>query len=203
MASFINFNAGEDCVCCFEPFEGSNKVDYQNHVDDSWRQSPYCLDCITHLQNTNWDKYINDVTKADCKASLRRALEDGPPIYIRDKAFETEGINNTGEIFQLRCEGKVISAKLKGSLEGDERNKWWNEWKNIMETMNTADNKDLAIATESANESAVESAVESAAEVANESATATATESSTVTVSETVIESDSESFNESDNIKVV
>lgn len=142
MASDLtNFEAGDECASCYEEFDNSNTVEYQNRPDGNWIKSPYCSECIQYLLDTGWAKYMTDVKKADCKASLRRALQEGPPVNLRDNVFKRENENDTGEIYQLKYSGTIQSAKLKDSLEGESRNEWWTEWKQILENMEIEDSK--------------------------------------------------------------
>ncbi len=64
----------------------------------------------------------------DCQAELRRLLKTGPPIYVSDKhAFPLE--ENDTHVCRLwfASDGWERSAKLRGAVEGAERDALWME----------------------------------------------------------------------------
>jgi hypothetical protein len=141
MSDVNEFEVDDECLSCYDDFTDETSVQYRDIPDGKWKKSPYCMMCMTYLQDNNWSKYMTDVKKADCKASLRRAMKDGPPINIRDSAIKCD--NTSNEVYQLLYKNTIKSAKLKDSFEGDARTEWWDEWKNILETMeNIKDIKD-------------------------------------------------------------
>ena len=86
------------------------------------------------LLDTQFETYINDVKKTDCQATLRRLLKRGPPIYVSDKhAFPLAEENDT-HVCKLwfALDGKERSAKLKGAVEGEERDVLWLELKEFI-----------------------------------------------------------------------
>ena len=164
MASLVveDYSVGDECLVCFEDFDEELTIEYQDKPDANWKKSPYCYYCVKHIQDTKWGDYVKSVEQADCKASLRRAMADGPPINIRDKVFESETDNPSGEIHMLRYKGESLSAKLKGSLNGEERDKWWSEWKDILQTMEVEDEKEKQ--SESSTESSTNSTTDTSSD---------------------------------------
>ncbi|CAM9518795.1 unnamed protein product, partial [Phaeothamnion confervicola] len=89
--------------------------------------SQFCETCVLHLLSTQWNKYCDDLAKATCKAEQRRLLGRGPPVMLRDKTALP--CKDDGEVHSLwfASSDKEQSAKLVGSLEGTERQVWWDE----------------------------------------------------------------------------
>ena len=86
------------------------------------------------LLDTQFETYTNDVKKTDCQATLRRLLKRGPPIYVSDKhAFPLAKEDDT-HVCKLwfALDGKERSAKLKGAVEGEERDVLWLELKEFI-----------------------------------------------------------------------
>jgi hypothetical protein len=131
---------GEECCICYSEFDDETKVLFQDNPDSEWKLAAYCYDCTQHLKKTLWDKYKNDVEKADCKRSLRNALKSGPPINIRDIGFPCE--NESGEVYKAKCNEKEFSPKLEGVFEGKNRQDWWDHYKAIMNAMDEIKEED-------------------------------------------------------------
>tara|TARA_B100001094_G_C18126031_1_gene769515 strand:- start:384 stop:770 length:387 start_codon:yes stop_codon:yes gene_type:complete len=113
-----------DCKSCFEDLTKINKVYYRINNKKNWLESKYCCNCVTYLQNTAWKIFTDQVTKADCKKALKKILDVGPPINLRDKNGFPDPIDNTKltEIDELLFYDNIIKpAKLKDSLVGQER----------------------------------------------------------------------------------
>ena len=80
------------------------------------------------LLDTQFDQYISRVKTTDCQAELRRLLKDGPPVYVSDKhAFPLD--ENDTHVCRLwfALDGRERSAKLRGAVEGGERDALWKE----------------------------------------------------------------------------
>lgn len=115
------------CLCCWDDISASNYVEYRSAVDGAWLPSGYCQACIEQLISTQWSTYTNSLEKTTCKAEMRRLLQRGPPINIRDpKALPCP---EDAEVHSLwfAHDGFEHSAKLVGSLEGVERDKYWQD----------------------------------------------------------------------------
>ena len=130
---------GDECCICFTDFDNETKVLYQDKPDSEWKTAAYCFECTKHMLKSNWQMYKDKVEKADCKRALRGALKSGPPINMRDIGFPCD--NDTGEVLKMKCNDSEFSPKLEGSLEGDERNKWWEHYNAIMNAMDEEDKK--------------------------------------------------------------
>ena len=117
------------CGCCFDEIDNNNMVKYKiNSHDSQWLISNYCENCVNYIISTSWKIFTDSVEKADCKKSLQKILDVGPPINIRDKVGFPDPNNkdNLTEIDSLLfCRNKQIkSAKLDGSLEGVDRDNY-------------------------------------------------------------------------------
>lgn len=122
----------DGCCCCLFDFEDDHKliVEYQTKKYSKWYLSPYCWECTDMLIKFQWELYVKSIEKADCAASLRRAIQKRPPVNLR---IECDEPYIQCEVYQLRLKHnqEIIPCKLVGSLEGDERQKWWDEKKQI------------------------------------------------------------------------
>mmetsp|Transcript_9618 Transcript_9618/g.14776 ORF Transcript_9618/g.14776 Transcript_9618/m.14776 type:complete len:153 (-) Transcript_9618:188-646(-) len=118
---------GLECMCCYDDINKSNYAEYQAEDGGQWLPAKFCESCISHLIATQWDQYVAGLAKATCKAEMRRLLDRGPPINVRDKTALP--CPDDGEVSNLwfASDGAEHSAKLNGSLVGDERQAWWDE----------------------------------------------------------------------------
>jgi len=88
-----------------------------------WKPAQFELSVVQQLLNVQFEQYLNRVKKTDCQAELRRLLAAGPPIYLSDKhglPLEDEGEEYVIKLWYA-CDGEERSAKLKGAVEGVER----------------------------------------------------------------------------------
>jgi hypothetical protein len=80
------------------------------------------------LLDTQFEQYINTVKTTDCQATLRRLLKNGPPIYISDKhGFPLDEGDTHICALWYAIDGKERSGKLKGAVDGTEREELWKE----------------------------------------------------------------------------
>lgn len=93
-----------------------------------WQPAQFELCVIQQLIETQFEQYINLVKKTDCQATLRRLLEKGPPIYVADKVALPldDGDTHVCKLW-FGADGQEHSAKLKGAVEGEARDKLWAE----------------------------------------------------------------------------
>ncbi|ANQ09996.1 Uncharacterized protein PCOAH_00046200 [Plasmodium coatneyi] len=120
------------CLICYDDIDESNYIEYKTSQFSEWHPSMFCQSCTGILIQTQYHKYINNVQKSECLREQKNLLEMGPPINVKDKnGFP---FSDGKEIYSLWyfCDKKIHSAKLDGSLEGEERMKLWNELKNFL-----------------------------------------------------------------------
>ena len=82
--SFENFNENNECVLCFDDIT-DNYVYYKDNPDSEWTPCKYCSICIQDLIDNQWSIYTEQIKNETCMATLRRLIEEGPPINFRDK----------------------------------------------------------------------------------------------------------------------
>jgi hypothetical protein len=49
--------------------------------------SLFCATCVDYLLTSQWQKYVDQLAKASCKAEQRRLLDKGPPINISVSSY--------------------------------------------------------------------------------------------------------------------
>lgn len=123
--------AGATCKSCWDDLSAEIYCEYQAVENGEWLPSGYCQMCVLHLMGTQWGQYTSALAKTTCKAEQARLLERGPPINLRDASNLALPCPDGGEVFRLWFQGEgggaERSAKLEGSLEGDARQKFWDE----------------------------------------------------------------------------
>jgi len=125
---------GSACACCWEDLSSENYVEYRVEAEGEWKPCGFCMDCVGMLLQSQWKTYTEGLAKSTCKAEQRRMLEKGPPINVSDKSAMPcpDGTDKgNAEVHSLwyMSDGEEHSAKLDGSLEGEERQKYWDEQK--------------------------------------------------------------------------
>lgn len=121
-----------ECLCCLEPMTIDLYVEYKPLDESPWLVSGYCVECISSLIKMQWSKFVDGIKNSTCEAELRRMVSKGPPINLRDpKALPCP---NDGEVALLWFgrDGECHSAKLAGSLIGEERDRYWQELKDTI-----------------------------------------------------------------------
>ncbi|CAM9348735.1 unnamed protein product [Choristocarpus tenellus] len=116
-----------ECMCCMEDINSENYVEYRTGEGNAWKAALFCEGCIEVLLKLQWKQYVDGLAKTTCKAEQRRMLANGPPINVSDRTalpcLEGESVHS---LWYSR-DKQVHSAKLEGSLEGEERQAWWDE----------------------------------------------------------------------------
>lgn len=125
------------CLSCYGDFSEVESFEYNDSPNSEWRKAPYCIECFNHIKSTQFKKYKKSVDTADCVAALRRCVQEGPPVNVRDKGFKCN--NENGEVYQYKYNGNIHSAKLEDSIEGEERQKWWDDMKSALAQMEQLD----------------------------------------------------------------
>ena len=126
---------GMECFATMEDIteEDGNYVEYQTAPSMLWHPSQYERSTVENLLNTQFHDYVEKVRTTDCQATLRRLLEKGPPVYLEDKHALPLPENET-HICQVWFAGDNTerSAKLDGAVDGEERDKLWEELKSFI-----------------------------------------------------------------------
>jgi len=126
---------GMCCLCTMEDIteEDGNYVEYQTHPSMKWHPALYEQSVVEELRKSQFHAFVERVKTTDCQAELRRLLATGPPVYISDKHAMPLPDDET-HIVKLwyASDGKEISAKLDGAVEGEERQMFWEELKEFI-----------------------------------------------------------------------
>ena len=122
---------GSTCKSCWDDLSAETYVEYRAEEGGAWLASGYCQGCVLHLQATQWGTYTSALAKTTCKAEQNRLLARGPPINLRDSSDQAMPCPDSGEVISLwfMSDGQERSAKLVGSLVGEERQRYWDEQK--------------------------------------------------------------------------
>ena len=98
-----------------------------------WKPALYEQMIVQKLLDEQFETFVERVKKTDCQAELRRLLDKGPPIYVEDKHAMPLDDGDT-HIVKLwyASDNTERSAKLKGAVEEDERDKLWTELKEFL-----------------------------------------------------------------------
>lgn len=125
----IEYDVPPECVVCMENITEENWALYSDEAEaKTWKPSPVCKDCIKLMLDHEFEKFVKEVRETDCKATLRRLCEIGPPINLRDPkgaAFICD--NEQKEVKHFYHSNSVQSAKLTGSFVGAQREELWEE----------------------------------------------------------------------------
>ena len=98
-----------------------------------WKPCQYEKAVVDKLLAEQFTQFVDRVKKTDCQAELRRLLATGPPIWIQDNHAMPldEGDTHVVKLW-FAASKEEVSAKLKGALEGEEREKLWEELKQFL-----------------------------------------------------------------------
>ena len=94
-----------------------------------WYPAKYEQSVVVRLLDEQFHTFVNKVKTTDCQAELRRLLGEGPPVYISDKHAMPLPDNGDTHICSLwfASDNQERSAKLDGAVDGEERQKLWDE----------------------------------------------------------------------------
>jgi hypothetical protein len=131
---------GMCCLCTMEDIteKDGNYVEYQSFPSMVWKPAFFEKEIVQQLLDSQFQQFLDKVQKTDCKAELRRLVTQGPPIYISDKhAFPLADGEFDSHVCKLWFaeDGIERSAKLKGALDGQEREDLWKCLKQILSDM--------------------------------------------------------------------
>ena len=97
-----------------------------------WKPAFFEMEVVQQLLESQFHNFVERVKTTDCQAELKRLLAAGPPIYVSDKngfpGLEEEGDTHVVKLWYAD-DNQERSAVLEGAVQGDEREKLWNELK--------------------------------------------------------------------------
>mmetsp|Transcript_19821 Transcript_19821/g.65543 ORF Transcript_19821/g.65543 Transcript_19821/m.65543 type:complete len:175 (+) Transcript_19821:94-618(+) len=121
---------GMECLCSMEDIteEDANYVEFRTAPSETWHPCHFSSDVVRSLLRTQFRDYVEAVRKADCAADLKRRIGSGPPIWVADKhAMPLPEGDTHVERLWFAGDGHEYCAKLAGALEGETRQKLWDE----------------------------------------------------------------------------
>ena len=119
---------GLECLVTMEDITKDNYVEFQCAPSLKWKPAFMEESVIEELLRSQFHNYIERVKKSDCQAELRRLLESGPPIYIHDPhGLPLEDNDTHVSRLWYASSNAERTAKLDGAVEGEERDKLWEE----------------------------------------------------------------------------
>eukprot|EP00045_Choanoeca_perplexa_P000261 m.13571 g.13571 ORF g.13571 m.13571 type:complete len:141 (+) comp10183_c0_seq2:18-440(+) len=115
-------------ICCEELSEAEgNLVKYRKSAESEWQLALCCETCLRYMMDQAYDKYFEDVTKADCARNLRALLDNGPPDYFHDvNVMPLEDGERVHELL-FTSTNTVETALVKGAKTGEARQAVWVE----------------------------------------------------------------------------
>jgi len=133
---------GLTCKVTWDDIDDDNYCEYQTVPSGEWNCAYFSSDTIEHMINSQYAKYLQDVEAAakDCAAAVRRLVEMGPPMYLSDRVGLPlpEGDTHIDKVW-FSSNDKETSARLVGSLQGEERETLWNSQKETLAAMEAAE----------------------------------------------------------------
>lgn len=139
------------CLVCYDDITEETKTlykRYDNKNDTDYVESRCCTVCLKHMLDISWDNYVKQIKNADCEAQMKRLLEHGPPINLRCinilSSDSENKIDPKEEFESFYFDNDIQSAKLKGSLIGEEREKWIHEQQQVLEYLKSTENHELS-----------------------------------------------------------
>eukprot|EP00934_Nitzschia_sp_Nitz4_P005636 Nitzschia sp. Nitz4//NODE_293_length_29386_cov_71.949235//6647//7198//NITZ4_additional_000033-RA//1//CDS//3329531821//5626//frame0 len=127
---------GLECLATMEDItlEDGNYVEYQTYPSMKWYPAKYEQSVVEKLQREQFHTFVKKVKETDCQAELRRLLTKGPPIYLEDAhAMPLEEADDTHIVtLWFSSDNQERSAKLDGAVEGEQRDKLWEELKQFI-----------------------------------------------------------------------
>lgn len=130
--------AGLECMATMEDITAAegNYCEYQTRPSGAWHPALFAADVVQQLLASQFHTFMKKVQEADCKAELRRLVARGPPVWLEDKHALPlpEGDDHIAQVWFAK-DGLERSAKLAGALEGEARQRLWDELRQLMDAM--------------------------------------------------------------------
>lgn len=132
---YNKYQLPETCAICFDDINENNYVLFtiSSTENTNWQPCTTCSECVNILLESKWSNYMEAIEKADCYVGLKTLLQHGPPINLRCCELELDNKNKEIEYHEFYINGQIVSAKLKGSLIGNERDEWIKQQQIVLE----------------------------------------------------------------------
>jgi hypothetical protein len=130
---FESVPPGLECAAYLIDIDDNDYCEFQTN-DGLWHSSPYCSDVVKHLLQTGFHSYLKTIDQADCKATLRRLIQNGPPLYLNDKTFNISEDQYIMKVW-FKSENREIDAIYSDAPTEDDRMRLWDQHKAIFEQL--------------------------------------------------------------------
>lgn len=132
LSGYVHGEPADDmwCLAMAEEITSDTFCEYQTSPSGTWHPSNFSAEAVQRLICTQFGDFIRSVRNATCEADLKKRLDCGPPIWLEDQHAMPLPFGDTHicRVWML-SDGKEYSAKLKGCVEGAERDALWKELK--------------------------------------------------------------------------
>lgn len=120
------------CLICYEDIGEDNYIEYKVSENSEWYPCKFCKDCTEILLQGQFHNYMKSVQKSDCVKEQKSLIESGPPINVKDKNGFPQTDGKEVHSLWFFSDKQIHSAKLDGSVVGEERIKLWEELKKFL-----------------------------------------------------------------------
>jgi hypothetical protein len=124
-----------ECMISMEDIteEDGNYCEYQTSPSGAWHPAKCEAANVQHLVDTQYQKYIDNIQKADCAAAARRLMAKGPPEWVADKHMMPvpEGDTHVCRLWYA-SDNKERTASLAGAVHGEARVALWAEHRTLL-----------------------------------------------------------------------
>lgn len=130
-----------ECIFCVMELNADNYAEFKESESAPWRPSVYCSECIQeYFIDKQWEAYLKKIADADCAAALRRILSKPPPLNVQDKGFASD-TNEEGIVHKFWFSNiqKEVSAQLKNTPLGEDRDRFWSDQQENLIALETAE----------------------------------------------------------------
>ncbi len=119
----------KECVICMSLIE-TGDILYYSLDNENWIEHTFCYDCVKELISNSWQRYVDNIKKADCEKSLKHCLDKG--LINR---LTLDGTISSSIVQKIKNNDIVYETFLTGSLPEEEIHKINLEFKKILNDM--------------------------------------------------------------------
>jgi hypothetical protein len=107
----------KECMVCMSSID-DNDIVYYSLDNINWLEHTFCYNCVKQLILNSWNRYVNNIKKADCEKSLKTCLENGLINRIT-----LDGTITSSVIIKIKNNDNIYETKLTDSLSDEELDK--------------------------------------------------------------------------------
>jgi len=121
-----------ECKICYDSFTPALQCMYKTRLNNKWEPFNWCIECVRHMINTQYQAWIESVKNETCPGALQRLIDQGPPVWLYNAT--TFPVQLDDHVIEIGYDNPMISisAKLVGAVEGDAREQVWQEMRAVM-----------------------------------------------------------------------